>query len=915
MSLYAERPGQGLVGRRREQRALEELLADVHRGRSRALVLRGEAGLGKTALLDHLVRQAAPAQVLRVAGVETEMELTFAGLHQLCAPLLGFLDRAPVPQREALAVALGRRPGDPPDRFLVGLAVLTLLQEAAAARPVVCVVDDVQWLDDASQQTIGFVARRLPPELAAALVLSERTGSGGPVLPGMPELAVGPLPGHDARDLFDALFAGPVDDRVRERFLAEAEGNPLALVQLSLQLTPERLAGGFGLPGTGTVADRVEVQFAEGLATLEPAARTFLLVAAAEPSQDAPLVERAAATLGADPAGAVASGLVELDGSLRFRHPLARSAVYRAASSTERRAAHAALADAADDGADRERRAWHRAHAADGADEDVAAELERCAELAQGRGGVAAAAAFRDKAAALTPDPRLRVGRTLLAAEAKLRAGAPEHALRLLAAADAGPGEERDRAVSQLLRAQAAVAQGRGDDQLLPAARRLEAVDARLAWATYRDALDAALARSGSVAGVATAVLGAPVPEPRRAAEEDLLTGLALTVTGGFATGADTLRRGVLAFLRAGDTDAAWLPLATRAAVEIWDEEVWEALTTRTLALARRRGELRVLPDVLRSRTAINLHRGDLDDTEGVAEYAQMIAEVTGDPAPLPWSRAALAAFRGRREEFLAIVSSALGEADARAERQWHLATSWCSAVLHNGLGRYDEALEAAETAVQVPAMLGMASWAASELAEAASRAGDPLRAEAAVKRLEEIADAVGTDWAAGAAAQARALMSDGETAEAAYAEAVERLGRTRLAVPTARARLLYGEWLRRAGRRVDARVQLRAAHDAFAAAGMAAFAERTRRELQATGEVVRGRGADAEAEQLTEQELQIALLAVQGRTNTEIAGELFLSPRTVEWHLRKVFTKLGIARRTELRRALEAVPGVHLPG
>ncbi|WP_207211911.1 AAA family ATPase [Promicromonospora panici] len=416
-----------LVGRRRERQLLDGLVADVRRGRSRSLLVRGPAGVGKTALLD-AAASAPGMQVLRVDGVESELELAFAGVHQACAPIFELMDRVPVPQRDALSIALGLQPGEAPDRFLIGLAVLSLLHEASAHQPVLLVVDDLQWLDAASAHTLVFVARRLPPAAAVGIVFGRRDdGASWPDQGVVPELTVARLTDTEARILFDELFTGPVDDAVRDRVVAETEGNPLAMVQLARQVTPEELAGGYGLPGTGSPANRVEIRFAAQVAALPAATQTFLQVAAAEPGKDTGLVLKAAAACGVGPTDAepaVAAGLMDVWGPVRFRHPLARSAVYRAASPEQRRAAHAALADAVD-AADPERRAWHRAHAAAGPDEEVAAELERCASRAEGRGGAAAGAAFREKAAELTPDAALRVARALHAAQVKLHARAP----------------------------------------------------------------------------------------------------------------------------------------------------------------------------------------------------------------------------------------------------------------------------------------------------------------------------------------------------------------------------------------------------------------------------------------------------------------------------------------------------------
>ena len=512
-------PGRGLLGRRSECAALDELVASVRAGPSRALLLRGEAGVGKSALLEYLVQHASGCGIARAAGVESEMELAFAGLHQLCAPFVDRLERLPGPQREALGTAFGVRDGDAPDRFLVGLAVLSLLSDVAEERPLVCVVDDAQWLDGASAQALAFVARRLGAE-SVGLVLAVREPAGERHLEGLAELVVGGLDDRDARALLEAVVAGPLDERVRDRIVAETRGNPLALLELPRGLTPAELAGGFGLDGGPALAGRIEERFQERLAELPPATRLLLLVAAAEPVGDPLLVWKAAAELGIEGGAAgpaTAAGLVELGAQVRFRHPLVRSAVYRAAAPDDQRRVHEALAEATDAGVDPDRRAWHRAQATAGLDEDVAAELERSAGRARARGGLAAGAAFHERAAELTPDPERRARRALAAAQGKHQAGAPDAALRLLAVAQAGPLDELEQARAQLLHAQITFAATRGRDApplLLDAAKRLEPLDATLARATYLEAFAAALSadrlvRGGDAREVAAAVLAA----------------------------------------------------------------------------------------------------------------------------------------------------------------------------------------------------------------------------------------------------------------------------------------------------------------------------------------------------------------------------------------------------------------------
>ena len=904
----------GLRGRRSECEALDRLVADLQAGQSQVLVLRGEAGTGKTALLEYLLERASGCCVARAAGVESETELAFAALHQLCAPFLDRLERLPGPQRDALSTAFNLRDGNTPDRFAVGLAVLSLLSEAAGERPLVCVVDDAHWLDRASAQALTFVARHLAAQ--SAVVFAVRESCGEQDLTGLPDLMVRGLADDDARALLSSAVTGRLDEGVRDRIVAEAQGNPLALLELARGLTPEELAGGFALPGAPAPSSRIEESFRRRLTPLPPQTRLLLLVAAAEPLRDPVLVWRAADQLGVQveaAAAAAAAGLIEFGGQVRFRHPLARSAVYRAASPEERQSAHRALAEAIDPDTDPDRRAWHRAHATMGLDEGVAAELERSTGRARVRGGLAAAAAFHERAAELTPEPALRAGRALAAAQAKYQAGAPDAALRLLAMAQAGPLDELGRARVELLRAQLAADPGRGRDApglLLKAAKRLEPLHLGLARDAYRDAFGAALTagrlairgRMLEVAAAARALPSAPQPH----APDLLLDGLAVLAAEGYAAGAPILGRALTAF-RTGEVRAEeglrWLPLACRVSHDVWDDESWYLLSARLMELAREAGALAVLPLALRLGAGIKLLAGEFAGAASIAAEAEAVARATGNPVA-PYGRLMLAAWKGQEAETGQLIAATTTQMVARGEGHWLTAAHWATAVLSNGLCRYDEALAAAEQGSEYPDEPGLAAWPAVELIEAAARTGQPERGIGALDRLSEVTRAAGTDWALGIEARSRALLSDGASAERLYREAIERLGRTRVRVELARAQLLYGEWLRRESRRVDAREQLRTAHQMLTAMGIEGFAERARRELLSTGETVRKYTAETAAE-LTAQEAQIARLAGDGHTNPEIGVQLFISARTVEWHLRKVFSKLGVSSRKELRRML----------
>jgi DNA-binding CsgD family transcriptional regulator len=915
----------GLRGRLSERETLERLLQDARNGRSAVLVIRGEAGVGKSALLRYVAEQASGFRVLHIAGVESEMELPFAGLHQLCAPMLSELDALPPPQQRALRVALGLASGDAPDRFLVALGALTLLAEVAEEQPLLCVVDDAQWLDEASRQVLGFVARRLLAE-SVAIVFALRQPSADRELVGLPELALEGLDEQDARFLLATVIPGRLDEPVRDRIVAETQGNPLALLELPRGLSAEQLAGGFGLPAPVPLSGRIEESFVRRLEELPDETRRLLLVAAADPVGDPALMWRAATQLGV-PGTALESAarteLLDVGAQVRFRHPLVRSAVYRSASDDERRSAHGALADATDAELEPDRRAWHRAQATQGPDEDVAAELERSAGRAQARGGLAAAAAFLARAADLTIDPARRAERMLAAAQVTLQAGAFETALRLLAGAEAGPLDELGRARVDRLHAELAFAQNRGSDApplLLRAARTLETLDLRLARDTYLDAWGAALfagrlASSGGLLEASRAARTAPKPASPPRPSDLLLDGFALVFTDGRPAAAPVLQRAATAF---GGTEASveevlrWGWLATAAAVFVWDYDTCLAAATREVQVARDAGALEVLAvgvNVMGQAAALG---GDFATASLLMAEAIAVTEATGARVA-PYGALVLAAFRGREVEASVLIETTIRRATPGGQGTAVQYAHWANAVVMNSLGRYEEALAAAIEASEDTPELFVATWALSELIEAASRTGRSELATRGLTRLAEQTQPHDSEWARGMAARGRALLSKGETAERWYREAIDRLGRTRVRPELARGRLLFGEWLRRENRRVEAREQLREAHEAFVSMGAEAFAERARRELQATGEKVRKRTVETRDE-LTSQEAQIARLAAEGRTNPEIGAQLFLSPRTVEWHLRKVFTKLGITSRRQLRTALPEAGEVPVP-
>jgi DNA-binding CsgD family transcriptional regulator/tetratricopeptide (TPR) repeat protein len=897
-----------LHGRRRECQTVDQLLTAAGSGRSGALVVGGAPGIGKSALLDYATDSASGFRVARATGVQSEMELAFAGLHQFCGQMLGRLHRLPGPQRDALSAAFGLTPGAAPDRFLVGLAVLSLLKEVAEDRPLLGVVEDAHWLDQASAQVLAFVARRLHA-VPVALLLAVRDPGPPAEFAGIPELELTGLPDADARRLIASVIPGRFDERVRDRIVAEAQGNPLALLELHRGLTSAELAGGFGLTARQPLTGRIEESFLRRIQALPPETRRLLLIAAIDPCGDPVLLRRAAERMGIGcdaAAPAEADGLLRIGAQVSFRHPLVRSAVHHAASPDECRSAHRALAEVIDPDVSPDRRAWHRAEAALGPDEEIAGDLERSAGEARARGGLAAAAAFLERAAALTPDPARRVERTLAAARSKLRAGAPDAALGLLDVVDLGALDALQGALLERLRAEIAFATSRGSDApplLIRAARRLEPLDPRLARETYLQALEAAmfagrLGRGRGVLDVAEAARAAPTaPGPPRAVDL-LLDCLATLLTEGWAAGVPLLRRAMGAFEE--EDEIRWLGLARGTAADLWDDDATHALAIREVELAREAGALTALPTALNHLAIIHVHDGEFATAAALIEEATAITEATGG-APISSGALKLAAWRGREAETAALIDACVEDAEARGEGMLITLTEYATAVFENGRGNYAAALGAARQACEHGGLVAVRVL--PEYVEAAVRAGNPEDAAAALERLTEQTQASRTESALGLEARCRALLSDGDAADELYREALDRLGRCRGAAQLARAHLLYGEWLRRERRRLEAREQLRTAHDMFVSMGAEAFAGRAERELLATGEHARRRTLETTSE-LTPQELQIAGLAHGGLSNQGIAARLFISPRTVEYHLHKVFTKLGIASRTQLHQA-----------
>ncbi|GAA1212762.1 LuxR family transcriptional regulator [Mycolicibacterium alvei] len=919
--------GSPLRGRAGECAALRSLVSGGRSGGSAVLVVRGEAGVGKTALLDYLIGQAPGFRVTQVAGVESDMELAFAGLHQLCAPLLDHLDKLPEPQRDALSVAFGRGVGPVPDRFLVGLAVLSLLASAADDKPLLCVVDDAQWLDQVSVQTLGFVARRLLAE-PVVVVFAVRDGHhGADVLPGLPELQVEGLADSDARDLLDSVMLGRVDARVRDRVIAETRGNPLALLEVPRNVPAAELAGGFWLGSARLSVGQVEEGFVRRIRSLPDDTRLLVLLAAADPLGDPMLFSRAAGHLGIQVdalAPAETAGVIEYGVRMRFHHPLVRSAAYRAADAADRREVHRALAAVTDPELDPDRRAWHAANAAVGPDDAVAAELEASAWRAQGRGGIAAGATFLERSAILSADPALRGSRAIAAAGAKREAAAPEAAYELLSLAELSPLTELQHARVERLRAQMEFTRSRGGlpgappvrnaaALLLEAAKRLENLDDELARETYIEAMAAAVFASRNQpealveAAEAARAAVAGVAEPSRPIDF-LLIGVTKLVTEGLSAAVDHLRAALdLWCEHARHRDATalhWLGLAfpvvqESVAGELWDDVLMEGLATAMIGYARATGALALLPPAIAYQAGVHVQDGEFVTAARLMEEADAISAAIGHH-PMKYHKVELAAWRGDLAEASDLIEAGMAEGTAKGEGRLLGVSGYAAAVLYNGLGRYEEALAAARKACEYHD-LGFYGWCLLELTESAAHVGERDVAEDAVRRLEAGAGASGTDWGLGTFAGARAMLADGTEADALYNESIERLGRTRVGVQLARTHLRYGEWLRRQKQRASAREHLGTAYEMFTEMGAQAFAERARRELTATGEKVRKQRLTS-GDELTAQEAQIAQLARDGLTNQEIGAQLFISTHTVEWHLRKVFVKLGVRSRRQLR-------------
>lgn len=913
--------GSRFLGRTAELAAVRDVVGRADGGDGGVLAVRGEPGVGKTSLLRTAVAVAGSARVSHIAAIESESDLQYAGLHLLLSPFMAGLAALPEPQRRAISTAFGLESGPAPQRFLVGLAALGLLTEAAAGQTVVCVVDDAQWLDRESADALAFVARRAGAGRIALLFgVRDPDGDGGPVFAGLPELRLEGLPADIARDLISGAH---IDDRVAERLVAGTRGNPLALLELARELSAEQLTGAAALPDPLPVGRRLEEVFRRRVAAVPAATRTLLLVAAAETSDNAHLVWRAAGRLGAGRAAAVVAeerGFLVLGQRVGFRHPLLRSAVYHGASAEERRLAHAALA--AEEG-DPDRRVWHRALAAVHPDEDLARDLERSARRAVDRGGYAASARLLGRAVELTTDEARRPGRLLAAARATLETGNPVAAEALLRRVaplpGAGSGSGSGRAERLRLLAAIRFAQGQVRETvplLLEAAELLLPDDERAARDTLFQALEAATwTGKADMTAVARAVRALTPTAPDSASPTDLISAALTTrLLDGPEAAYPLYRRCVRSLL--GSEDLRGFNLGSVLAGEMWDLEGLLALTSRWVELARTRGAHGALSLALLLRAIPELWRGNFT---AAAEFGRAAADLsdlttrqqgrTGGGVEL------LYCVTGPEQAAREAAGAHIREATAAGREHYgalvpHLAL--CQ--LEVALGDYPAALTHGRRVFAADTPGPTSANVLPELVEAAQRSGDPETARAALTRLHTVATASGTPVALGLLARSRALVADDDEAEKLYLEAIEHLEASAARPQTARAHLVYGEWLRRRRRRREARDSLRTALALFEAMGAEFYIRRARTELAATGARLRHRPVES-AVHLTPQETRIARLAAAGAPNRDIAAQLFLSPSTVEYHLRKTFRKLGVTARGQLRDALAVLVDVGAGG
>jgi len=902
-----------LLDRDGERVEIDRVLASARQGMSAVLVLQGEAGTGKTALLNYAIDSARDLNVVRLVGIESEAELSFAALHQLLLPFLERLDHLPAPLRKALEIAFGLREGGPPDRFLVGLASLTLLSSAATARSLLCVADDVQWLDQESAGVLAFVARRLHADAIGMLFAVRDPSERHVSLDGLPSLRVPGLGPADARQLLASTAADEVHSDVSERIIVQTGGNPLALIELGRELAPRQLTGQIALPEPLPVGRSLQARFLSQVRGLPAATQILLLTAAADPTGDPALLWRAGQHLGfgLNAAGpAEAQELVTFGPIVSFRHPLVRSAIYHGATLMDRQRVHHALAEATDLSSSADLQAWHRSEAATEPDEAVAAELERAAERAKSRGGWAATGAYLTRSAVLTPDAAVRLRRVLAAVQADNIAGASLRAQALLDSVAGQIDDPHQRVVAQRLQGAIhyALSQpAKTASILLGAARQIAPIDVGQARDALLDALAASrvsgrLAATGaSSADIAQAARSLPLPAQSGSIGDLLLDADTALLLDGLEAAAPLLSRAV-ATLQELPMDSpdllTWTGIGCWAAGALGDDHALNSLASRLEKQARDQCAVPALSNALLFTGVSELFAGALGQARAHFTERGAIEEALGDDCDV--GEVVVLAWQGLASDTRAQAAAATR---AAAERGlgWKLVwLEYALAVLELGLGHYEEALASAPHGYEENVILS--AFALPDLIEAAVRCGQLTVAQNALDRVGLRTAASPTPLAMGLLARSRALLADGPDAEAQYLEAIAHLRHARGVSHLARAHLLYGEWLRRAKRRRDAREHLLTAHTMFETMGAGAFAERARLELAATGQTARTRSPGHNGG-LTPQELHVAVLAAAGSTNPEIAAQLFISPKTVEYHLGKVFQKLGVGSRRQLAR------------
>lgn len=902
-----------MLARYAERTRLDDFLHHIRDGSS-TLLLDGGAGIGKTALLDYLVERAPGVQLLKVTGTQSEVELAYAALHRLCRPLMDVMPALPVPQRQALETTFGLGTSPFPGKFLVGLAVLSLLSEASRSRPVLCVVDDAQWLDKTSAEVLGFVARRLEAE-SVGMVFAVRSASDVPQLEGITRLTVGGLEDAAARLLLSSLEHGPIDPNAMERIVDEADGNPLVLIESARAFNRGEIETGIILTAVAPDPSNLEEHFGRRLKLLPADTQQLLLIAAAEPMADPQVIQAAAVRLRISPdwlEPAVDAGLCHTGVSVRFRHPLVRSAAYRTGSPAAIRAAHAALASVMPDDSDPVLLAWHRAQACETTDEDVSLELMAAASRVSARGAPAAAAALLRQAQQVTAHETLKAECSVRIAQAELAAGEFDGAERDLAGLSPGLLSPELRAEAKLTEARLAFARQRGGAAvplLLEAADQLVALDANKAEQTYLEAFSAALfgghLGQSDLREVATRWRAAGLPA-RNGPVHQLLDGLGLVVTDGGTSAWTRLDEALSTLQVPGGRDSppiTSLWVASVAAAGAWDIEGWNVISRRLVAISRNAGDYSELPAALSSHAFVHLFTGDLKSAAEAVEESTTITSITGGQIS-PYGAIGVAAIGGQEVDLDDLVEATVPSAERRSDATGISISCWGAALLNNSMGRYEDAFSWSSRARPLFHALHASSvWALVELIESASRTNRPADAHAALTLLASATRPSGNGWGLGVLARSQGLVSHGSEAEDLFSEALRLLEPTRCIVDFARTALVYGEWLRRHKRLSDSRTQLGRALQLFESIGATAFAGRAARELQAAGSQVRKPSA-ATSTVLTTQESQIAQLVKQGLTNDEVATRIFLSPRTVEYHLAKVFRKLEISSRHQLATA-----------